>query len=629
MTPDRPGGLLPATDTAGGATSTTTGAHTDVQGLRLPHLTPARLLVGLAFGTLLIAVGFAGGRSHNGWAPVPFWAGWVISIFLIATAITDPLLSVGVRLAVVLMQAAQQSIVRWMYSPLRFTFPDELQHWRTASDILFFHHLFHPNPTLSVSPVFPGLEEVTTALVSVSRAGLFPAGTVVAATSHIALSAAVFYLYRRVSGSDRLAGVAAVLFALNPLHAGFDTMFIYGAPALLLGAVVLEAILGDDALEERGHARAEAAVALVCLAGLIVTHHLTAAVIIGALGLLAGLLALLTRAREEAKRVALLFVAGVLMAGVWTAFEARPVLKYLGAPLETVITGVVHFGSHAGTVALPASSQGSLGSWLTVLATALMACLVLGGAVLLYRRKPAGADRALPRAFALCALSYYGVLVVRLFAPDGAELAGRLLTFAAFFTAVTAAFVLVPTWPLRERAARLVRPAAVVAILVIFLGATESGWPAPWEQLPGKFHVAGFESGIDRQSVMAARWLGTNAGPNRRVLCDISMCTLLGAYARAEPLAEEARIYYAPRMTKAIAATLHRREIEYVVVDLRMSRESPVANHFFQTISSKAGAREGPVPLAGLTKFQHFPGIHLVYDSGPIQIYDVSEVRHG
>ena len=627
MASDRPGEPLPATRSYGGL-SKATGKVDEAGGLALPRITSAHLFVGLAFGTFLIAVGFAGGRSHSGWAPLPFWAGWGISILLLAVAITDPALSVGVRLLVVLMQAAQQSIVRWMYSPLRFTFPDELQHWRTASDILLFHHLFHTNPTLPVSPVFPGLEEVTTALVSLSHAGLFPAGTVIAATSHIALSAAVFYLYRRISGSDRIAGVAALLFALNPLHAGFDTMFIYGAPALLLGAVVLEAILGEDALEQGGHAKTEGAVALVCLAGLIVTHHLTAAVIIGTLGVLAALLALLTGARQEAQRVALMFGAGVALAGAWVAFEARPVLKYLGAPLETVVTGVLHFGSHAGTVALPASSKGTLGSYITVVATGLMACLVLAGAVLLYRRRPADSDRALPRAFALCSLTYYGVLAVRLFAPDGAELSGRLLTFAALFTSVTVAFVLVPTWTLRDRLARLARPAAIAAILVLFLGATESGWPAPWEQLPGSFHVAGFESGIDRQSVMAARWFAGNAGPNRRVLCDISICTLLGAYARADPLAEESHIYYAPRMTPAIANTLHRRGVEYVVVDLRMSRESPIADHFFQTTSSQAGAREPPVSFAALTKFQHYPGIHLVYDSGPIQIYDVSEVRH-
>ena len=63
-----------------------------------------------------------------------------------------------------------------------------------------FHHLFHTNPLLPVSPVFPGLELLTTALVSVSHVGLFPAGLIIVATSHVALAAAMFYLFRRVTG---------------------------------------------------------------------------------------------------------------------------------------------------------------------------------------------------------------------------------------------------------------------------------------------------------------------------------------------------------------------------------------------------------------------------------------------
>ena len=91
------------------------------------------MAVGLAAGTLLIAIGYAGGRSHQSWAEVPFWLGWVISVLLLAAAVTDPALSARERLTTVCLQAAQQSFIRWMYSPLAFTFPDELQHWRTAS----------------------------------------------------------------------------------------------------------------------------------------------------------------------------------------------------------------------------------------------------------------------------------------------------------------------------------------------------------------------------------------------------------------------------------------------------------------------------------------------------------------
>jgi hypothetical protein len=584
------------------------------------------VLIGVAVGTLLIAVGFAGSRAHDSWAAWPFWIGWIVSTLLLGLAITSPALGTRGRVVVVLIEAAQQSFVRWMYSPLSFTFPDELSHWRTAVDILRYQHLFHDNPRLPVSPAFPGLEEVTTSLVSIAHISLFAAGTIVVATSHIALSAAAFYLFRRVSGSALIGGIAAFVFAMNPLHAGFDSMFIYQAPALLLGMVALETAL-DDRAPRMGRGWAAIALALICLAGLVVTHHLTAAVFIVALALVGVLLAILEGFGPTAKRLLALCLAGVLMATIWVIAEAGNALSYLGTPLGGTLSGVVHFGSNAGTVALPASSQGNSGDWLTILATIVTAILVAVGFWILWRRPWGGPGRSvLARTFALFALFYYGVLLVRQFAPDGAELSGRLLVFAALFTSVSIGFALVSGPPVCESLRRYGRPAAVGALLVIFLGAKMSGWPAPWEQLPGNFHVAAFESGIDRANTEAVKWFGANIGPGHKVVCDASTCALAAAYAEAEPVPNEGELYYSPIMTSELLKTIHGRGLEYIIVDDRLAQEKPISGHFFHSNSDEAGSEDGAVPEAGLTKFKDVPGIMLIYDNGPIQIYDLRGV---
>ncbi len=81
-------------------------------------------------------------------------------------------------------------------------------------------------------------------------------------------------------------------------------------------------------------------------------------------------------------------------------------------------------------------------------------------------------------------------------------------------------------------------------------------------------------------------------------------------------------------MDKRIVNILHRRAIEFLFVDLRMSREAPITGHFFQTTSSQAGVHDHSVPLVRLTKFRGVPGIDLIYDSGPIQIYDVRRLPY-
>lgn len=580
-------------------------------------------VVATAFGTLLIALAYAGSRAHHSWAPVPFWLGWGGSFVAMAVVATSSRASARERVSVVVLQAAQQSLVRWMYSPLAFTFPDELQHIRTVADILTFHHLFHYNPTLPVSPVFPGLEEWATSLMSLAHVGVFPAGLVISAAAHLSLSVAMFAVFRRVCGNERVAGVAAFVFALNPLHAGFDTQFIYGVPALLLGAAVL-----DLAMSDAPNLSADSAIGLICFAALIVTHHLTAAVTIGIVAVVALVLSVLTRLDRSARRMIWVALAGAGMAAAWVGTEARPVLPYLGGPLGGVINGILRFGDVKGTVALPATKGGSPGGWLTILGTAITAVLIIAGGVVLWRRRSAEGERALPRAFALCALSYFAVLGIREFAADGAELAGRLLTYAFVFTSVPVAFALMPTWKLRNGFHRFARPLAIVALLGIFLGGMMSGWPAPWEQLPGTFRVAGFESGVDRQNMSAMHWFRAHVGRNQRVACDVTACALLGAYAAAHPIPDEPGLFYAPSVTSGVIQILRHRQVAYLFVDLRMSRETPVTGHFFQVNNTHAGEEDGPVSLAALTKFQHIPGVDVIYDSGTIEIYQVQSLPH-
>ncbi|HLH14223.1 MAG TPA: hypothetical protein VKV16_05495 [Solirubrobacteraceae bacterium] len=616
-----------------GARASVAAAAEGARAARLPLGVPGVLLA-LALGTALIAVGFAGGRAHDSWAEVPFWAGWVMSVLVLAAAITGAGWTDRERVLMLALQAAQQSFVRWMYSPLAFTFPDELQHWRTAVSILEFHHLFHPNPSLPVSPAFPGLEEMATALVSLSRIGVFPAGLLLAATSHVVLSVAMFHLYRRVSGSASVAGLGAFLFALNPLHAGFDSMFIYQAPALLLGAVVLESTLGERTAGGRiasGHPQERTAfvVAVICMAALVITHHVTAAVVIAALGVLALLFAAFRSFGALAKRLLALCVVGAAMAVLWVSTEAQAVVSYLGKPLATAAGGVLHLGHQAGTVALPATAQGTPGAWLTVLGTAITAVLVAIGIVLVWRRISPHGGMTLPRAFATVALGYYGVLGIREFAPDGAELAGRLLTFAALFTSVTMAFALVPRPGSARRTRELVRVLAVAASVGIFLGSTMSGWPAPWELVPGTFHISGFESGIDRENTLAVKWFAAHEGGGHRVACEFEACSMFGAYAGAYPIPDEPSLYRETTMSKDVVSLIHRRRIQFVYVDLRMSREAPITGHYFRVGSSQSGGRERRIPLAGLTKFRRAAGVRLIYDSGPIQIYDVRSLPYG
>ena len=371
-----------------------------------------------ALGVLVIALSFAAGRAEAAGADALLWAGrlliW-IPLMLLAVAGGVP---GHHRLAALVTQAATQSLVKWMYSPRDFRFPDELLHVRTSLEVAAHGTLSVENPVLPISPAFPGLEAITDALASVGDMSIFTAGSIVAAVAHVALAAAVFGLARlaRLAGlGDRHAAIAALVFAVAPQQPMFNAMFIYLTPALLLmvGALSL-------ALDSRAPRRLTAILSLACVAGVIVTHHVTALVTLLLLAL--GAVVAAARAdRDRARRLAMLTTGGVALAAGWLVTREGEVVRYLADPLLATIGGTSDAAQ--GEAELTSASPGAFALVLAYSAFAVAGILVAIGALALWRR--GGSVR---RWAAVGSVGYFAVLGGRVLTGDG-ELATRAMTY--------------------------------------------------------------------------------------------------------------------------------------------------------------------------------------------------------
>src|SRR5207253_1128350 len=74
--------------------------------------------------------------------------------------------------------------------------------------------------------------------------------------------------------------------------------------------------------------------------------------------------------------------------------------------------------------------------------------------------------------------------------------------------------------------------------------ARAGGWPPYWEQLPGRYLVAGFERSVDAQSVAAAQWSRTGLAEDTRVAADTNGINLLSTYGRHDTVG--ASLYEGP-----------------------------------------------------------------------------------
>ena len=583
-----------------------------------------------ALGLLIISLAFGAGRSGQDGSAVTaaYWVGQLLIVAPIGGRLLSqrppPLReSMGLVGLLVVIEYA----VKICYSPIAFTFPDELQHWRSTQDILQTGRLFTYNFSLPISPHYPGLENVTAALSSVTGLSVFTSGVLVIGTAHLLLAALLYALFYTISGSTRVAGIACLIYAMSPHFAFFDSMFIYQSVALPFLVLAMFAVLHLTRPSGSRETRVRAGwwVALVLsLLTVTITHHITSY-------MLTALLALLTavsifQAGWRAARVpglALAMTAGAT--AVWLAFAAPTTLSYFRPAItrlaESLTGGLSQHSS--GANAQPSLPAGPL--WDRVLVLILVTsigALLPYGALRIWR---AGRRDIFPMTLLVASMSYYFVLLVRLVASDGVELAGRALTFVFIPVAYVVAIGVVHLMSRPKFSAPRGRTLELLTVglaVTMFGGGIAGGWPPYWERLPGPYQVGGFERSVSPQGIAAAHWALTSLGRGQRFGVDIGNAALLATYGQQDALRNAASLYYSDSLGPTERAYLTSSALRYLFVDRRLAQSLPVSGNYFQ-VEVKGSQAKRPIPLRNLDKYDGMQGVSRVYDSGDIVIYDL------
>lgn len=600
--------------------------------------------VSCAVGVLAVSLAYWAGRAgHEGLVPnVVYWVGQVLIVAPVALRLLSP--SPPPRtwaLGALALLVTAEYVVKFCYSPVMFTFPDELQHWRGTQNILRTGELFTTNASLPISPSYPGLEEVTAAFSSVTGMSVFVSGLLVVGAAHLTLVALLFALFTKVSGSERIAALGASVYVLNPHFTNFDSMFIYQVLALPFLVLALYAVfeLAEGGGLDRSHARGLWVVLAASLVTVTVTHHVTSYVLTGLLGLL--VVVTLVRSGWSAARVTLVaFVVAASLSLTWALTVAPRTLGYFTPALTSLAEGLLPAsGTSATQTSLPA---GPVFDRLLVVAFILGTALLVAAGIARVRNDGRRGDLTI--TFAIASLGYYAVVATRVLVPDGAELAGRALTFVFLPLSYVAALGLGGRGaPLDGRAAhgrtpsveRLVtrfgrvmprgrfrRLVPVALATTIFLGSIAAGWPPYWERLPGSYQAGGFERAVSPQGVIAAKWALARLGAGNRFGVDRGNEALLGAYGRQDVVRDPARLYYSATIGSGDRAFLRESSLRYLLVDRRLARSLPDSGQYFP-IDPRSGRIRRPIPMGRLDKYDGMPGVNRLYDSGSMVIYDL------
>jgi hypothetical protein len=578
-----------------------------------------------ASGLLVTSIGLALARSDpgSGGAEFLFWLGLLMILVPFAFALVTHAPTRTERLASIVFLGLVLYLVKIVHDPYGFVYADEWVHTYNAQEIVRTGALFHPNPIIPVTARYPGLETVTAALASVAGIGVYAAGVILLGAVRLVLVLALFLLFERLTGSPRVASIAALVYLTNPNFLFWTAQFSYESLALPLVLLATFATVRTAFDPRTGNIRERRgwwAVALLASLGVIATHHLSAY----ALCIFLVAVTVTAACRPATRRQApyLLTALVVIATLLWEHLVAPATYSYLVPVLgrafhETIDTITGHTSGRGLFQAAAGTHQQVASTWQRAIAILAVALVVLALPIGLREILRRHRDKPVMLVLGAAAVVYVAVLPMRL-VPAAWETSNRSSEFLYVGVALAIGLA-VALWRFADiRFAGIA--AACAAILAV--GGVVAGWP-PRVLLSLPYRVQTGGAVIPPQPRAAADWAAEVLGRRHRFVAPAASGRELLVHGGEWTWVSDApfkaeTILYGDTVTAGIVDTLGQRRITYVELARRASADDSMAGYFFMRPGTDVF-----VDPSSWKKYDVFPGVSRLLDTGDLFVYDV------
>jgi len=592
------------------------------------------LSLSTAVGVFMVAIADTAARFGQPHAETILWLGLLLAFAPVSARLFCEVLTRREGLGLVLILGLAIYVTKILHSPLGLNGTDEILHTRTLNDILATGHLFHVNPMLRVSAYYPGLEIVASAATSLSGLPFVMSATILLAFIRVILMLALFLLLAEVSKSVRVAALGSALYMGNQNFLTFSGYFAYESLALPLAITVLFLLARVERVHG-GNRRSFLVLAFGTAAVIVVSHHLTTFALAAILIVWASAHVVRRMAREKWSGTPVATFAGLTLVGsaAWILLVAQPTVQYLLAPFRGAVTTLlkVYVRQHAAAHHLFRSSSGfSQPRWEQVVGISgtllLLAALPLGlWCVWKYsRREP------LSLTFALAALAYPLTLTLRFTGGTAWQIGNRASEFVFVPLSLVIATAIVKLWR-RGRFGGTWIALGAMWMSFVFIGGCVTDEPHVLH-MPGPYIAGANDRSIEPESINAALWSKSVLGSGRVVATDWSNGLLLSALARESVVQptyggiDPSFIFLTPKWSKGLEKYVRRGHVQYALVDTRFNRFTPYGLSYEGYAPALQQYNGGPIPVSVFRKFSQKRSIDRVFDSGNLQVYDVSRV---
>jgi hypothetical protein len=644
---------------------TAAGYHSEVETLPLPRLSSSHGLRRWRFQLAAIALAgceLAGLAAvvagyHSGESSVSntsefawFWTGMLLLTLPVAVLVGRYATPARVRTASLLLYGLVSYAPKLLRNPAAPLYHDEFAHWLETYDVLKTGRLFNPNPIISIIARYPGLHAATAEIVRATGLNIWQSATLLLLLFHVALVLGIAELAKALDFRNRTAALVAILYGCNSSFLYFDTQYAYESMAITVTVWALVSYvraIGSQSWRRQG---SWLVLTIVLSAGTVITHHLSALILVVIMALIALALSLPWLASgEQWIRTAVtawsvtLFTA--MMAGAWTYFVAPRTLAYLSPYVGQGFSQLLRLaqGSGGGRQLFGASLSPWWEQKSAYLVTLFALALAIGGLLLLRTwiksgGLPRGRHRAFLIAFAVLGLAYFPSILFIL-APSGAEGARRTWTFTWIGLSILAgpAMVWLIDWAESQSAQwrRIgARAGLVSALAIIIVGGTAAGLNASY-RFPGPYLYGSDTRSITPELLAASRWFSAELGAGHNIVTDRYTGLIFGSLGLQKtdtpsPGFPVWDLYLdkpgAPIEPAYLLYELTSSHYTYLIVDERMAYDVPAQGLYFGP--GEPGSlitRSGTPALRGrLGKFNVIPWMVKIFQSDNYSVYRIN-----
>ena len=594
-------------------------------------------LVGV--GLLICAGVDALSRATETSAQGVYWAAVLLFVVPIFARLAQSEPSKGERLTLVCLLGMAFYGLKLIRDSFLFTIPDESIHAYNAEQIVDSHHLFGVNPLQQISTDFPGLEGATSALMTLTGLSSFAAGSVLIGVAKLVLMAGLFLLFCRISGSPRIAGLGAAIYAANSNFLIFTAQYSYESLALPLLVVVLMAVAEreheprQEDEPQRSLSRWALPIGLLT-AAIVVTHHLSSYALAAILAAVAVAYAIglgIVRWPNPWPYVLLTLA----LSAAWLVASSADVGNYLGPVLSDVFSGIIDaVTGESGTRGLFESGGGGtegtsdatplIGRIPSILSVLLLLIALPFGLREVWRRQ--GRD-PFSIVLSIAAVAFFATLSLRFISSaweTGSRAAEFLFIGLAFVVAFAYLFFYSWVTDNRPSRARLGHGALSLAFGIVVIGGAIAGWP--WDaRLQEPLRVKAEGGVIESEPLTAARWAAREIPDGRFAASSVQARLMLAqgdTYADAEGAPDIEDVLITEDLEAWNLPYMRELNLRYVVSDQRR-RHNAIDGYWFSNTPAFGGPEDVYSYVSTLKWERQVGQSARIYDSGYVVIHDL------